>query len=83
VVFHRATIIQHNREFRFQTTIDSTNGDFVLTESDAIVVTGNIDVLKKGLEYQYYLEENSYRISKPENLIHKKDDIYTGLRSGL
>ena len=80
VVFQRATIVQQNKELKFQTTIDTTNGDFVLTESDAVVVTGNVSVLKNGLEFQYYLEENSFHISQSENLILKKQDIYTGLR---
>ena len=81
MIFHRATFIQQNKELKFRTTLDPTNGDFVLTESDAIIVTGNVRALEKnGLEYQQCLRLNPYRISNSENLVLNKQDIYTALR---
>ena len=80
VVFHRATIVHESKELKFATTIDPESGEFVLTESDALVVTGNIKPLDGGLQFQYYLDENSYKISKTDSIVITKGDVYTSLR---
>lgn len=80
VVFHRATIVQPNRELKFATTIDPESGAFILTENNAMVVTGTIKTLQNGLQFQYYLEENSYKIGKTDSIKITKQDVYTTLR---
>ena len=53
----------------------------MLTENNAVVVTGNIKLLSKtGLEFQYYFDDNPFLINDSENQLLNKEDIYTSLR---
>ena len=57
VQLHRATILPKEGVIKFAVRILETSGQFVITESGTVAVTGIVSVPQKATQFEYILNE--------------------------